>query len=153
MSSSLEQHVARVRPVNRGMAHRAGLILLRQVVRGPDWTLCRNGVALQTEQTGLADPQQARIRSAVCRMTTGAAFRFHRQMFKDEGSLLVGVALRADGVAAGNTAGVAKRACAMQIVAVGALHEAFIHAVMKGLGEVGLGGRVAAVNTVPAGPW
>jgi hypothetical protein len=137
--------------MNGRMTRRAGLVFLREVVRRPDRSLGREGMALQAQQTGLAHPQQARVRCSVSRMTAGTTFRFHRQVLKNERALLVGVALDADGIAAGHVSHIPQRARAMKIVAIRALHKAFIHPVVVRLGEVRLGRRVTAVTELRLG--
>ena len=78
-------------------------------------------------------------------VTTGAALCFHGQVLEDKRSLFVGMAFDANRVTSGVIPNLPQRSRAMEIVAVGALHQPFVHAVVKGLGKVRLGGGMAAI--------
>ena len=82
------------------------------------------------------------------RMTGRAAFRFHRYVFVNEGSVFVGVALIANRVSAGQRAHLAKDTSPMRIVAVRTLNESLVHPMPIGPREIRLGGNVAAVAEV-----
>src|SRR5438309_4757034 len=131
--------------MNGGVAHRARLVLSGLVVRWTLRTLRGEGVALEAEQVHLAYPQETGICGAMRRVTTGAAFGFHRHVFIDERPLFVGMAFEANLVSIGKCPDLAKGGRAMGIVAVAALHQAFVDAVVIGLAKVSLGSRVTAV--------
>ena len=78
-------------------------------------------------------------------VATGTAFGFYRDVFIDEGTLLIGVALIANEIAARQAANLPHDSGAMRIVAVAASDQSFVNAVMIRLGEVCFGGNMAAV--------
>jgi hypothetical protein len=137
--------------MDRLVAHGAGLIFLGLVV-------CRSGepqggspVTLQTQQVDLRDAQKSRIGRAVRRVATHASFGLDRHVLVNEGTLLVGVALVANGVASGRGAHLAQLRGAMHVVTIAALHQAFIYAMAVGTGEVGTGRSMAAVAQIGLG--
>src|SRR5438477_840079 len=85
------------------------------------------------------------------RMTTRASFGFHRQVLKHEGALVVGMALGADRIATGHVAHMAKRAGAVQVVTIRALHKTFIHPMVKWLGKVRFGRGMAPITELRLG--
>ena len=112
------------------------------------WTLralYREGVALQAHQVHLTHTQKARIGRAVGSMASRAAFRLHRDVLVDEGSLLVDMALVADSIAIGLCVELVNCGRAVDVVTVVASHEAFVDAVVVRLGEIRFCGNVAAV--------
>ena len=115
------------------------------VVRRPDRTLSWKRVALQAHQAGLTYAQQARIGAAVRRMATGATLSLYREVLKYERSLFIGVTLGAYGITAGDAPHVSQSARTVEVVAIRALDEALVHAVVEGLGKICLGGGVAPV--------
>jgi len=131
--------------MDRGMAHGAGLIFLRKVVRGTNGTLCRRGVALQAQKIDLANFQEARVVGAVWSVAASAALGLYRQVFESKGSLLVGMTLVANSISAGHSPRLARRLRSVQIVAIAALHQPLIHPMAKRLGEVSLRSHVASV--------
>lgn len=131
--------------MNSGMAHRARLVLLRQVMCRPDRSLGWKAVALQAQQAGLAYSQQAGVRGPVRGVTTGAAFGLDGKVLKHERTLLVRMALHTHGVAAGDVPDLPQGAGAVKIVAICALDQALVHAMMKWLRKVGLGRGVTPV--------
>ena len=131
--------------MNSGMAHRARLVLLRQVVCRSDRSLGWKTVALQAQQTGLAYSQQARVRGPVRGVTTGAAFGLDGKVLENEWALLVRMALHAHGVTASDVPYLPQGAGAVKIVTVRAFHQALVHAVMERFRKIGLGSRVASV--------
>src|SRR5579862_2212795 len=144
--SSLEEHSAEVRAMDLSVAHCAGLVFSRLVVnRAAGRNSCRKAVTLQAQHVHYADFQQSRIGGTMRRVATAATVRFHRHMLVDERSLLVGVALVADCISAGQVLCVAQRRGAVRVMAVGASHQPFLDAVVIRLGEIRLFGRVAAV--------
>jgi len=79
-------------------------------------------------------------------MATGAALGLHRHVFVDERTLLVDVALVANGIAARQASQLPYGRRSMRVVAVHALHQPLIDAVVIKFGEIGLGGCVASVT-------
>jgi len=100
-------------------------------------------MALQAQHIDLAYAQETRVRGAMGRMATGAAFRFHRHMLVHKRSARIGMALYASGIAAGQSLGLAKRGSAMNVVAVAAMNQAFVHAMVIGPGKLSFGIGVA----------
>ena len=84
-------------------------------------------------------------------MATGAAFGLHGHMLVDEWSLLVGVTLKTHRIPTGQRLDLAYGRSSVHVVAVVALHQPFVYAVMVGLGEIGLGCHVAAVAEIGLG--
>ena len=93
--------------MNLRVTHGAGLILRRLIVRGaggpPGCQRGRERVALQTEHIHWHHVEQLWIVGTVGRMATAAALSLHRHMFVDERTLLIDVALVANGIAARQT--------------------------------------------------
>src|SRR5580698_1681451 len=79
-------------------------------------------------------------------MATGAALGLHWRMFVNEWTLLVDMALVADIIAARQAAHLAHRRCPMRVVAVHALHQTLVDAVVIRFGEIGFGGCVTSVT-------
>ena len=135
--------------MNLGVTHGAGLILRRLIMRGTDWPpsrqLGRESVALQTEHVHQAHFEEPGIGRTVGRVATAAALGLYRHMLVDERSLLVDMALVADGVAAGQGAQLPHRRRPVRVVAVIALHQTLVDAVVEGFGKICLGRRMAAV--------
>ena len=142
---SLEKHVAEIRAMYGGVAHGARLIFRRLVVRGACGPLGRECVTLQTEQVDEAYPQHAWIGRAVWHMTAATSFGLDRHVLVYEGALLVGMALVANGIAAGKSAHLAQNGCPVGVVAVAALDQTFLDPVMIGLGEICLYRSVTAI--------
>ena len=121
--------------MNGGVAHRAGLILLRLVV---ECGSCRRPgvrgkrVALEAQQVYLRALQQARIRGAVRHVARGATLDFHGFMFVNERPGLFRVAGETNQVLRTRGAQLPRLEPAVLIVAVRALHQSFVHAVMEG---------------------
>src|SRR5690348_5014559 len=78
-------------------------------------------------------------------MAGHAAFGLNRFMLEDEGAALVHVAGEADGVLGSGGAKLRLAESAMGIVAIGALHEAFVDAMVHGHIELGLVLEMAAI--------
>src|SRR5580692_8403266 len=116
--------------MNLRVTHRAGLILRRLIVRGPGWSARRQRgrerVALQTEHVHRHHIEQLRLSGSVGRMATCTALSLHRYMFVDKRTLLIDVALVANGVAARQTLQLPYGCCTMRVVAVHALHQALV---------------------------
>src|ERR1700757_4323784 len=138
-ASSLQERPIGVRTVNGRMAHGAGLILLRLVVRRPARACRRKTVALQAGEVHLADPQKARIGGTVRRVATAAPFGLHRQMLVGERSLFVGMAFEADRIPGRRGPRLAYSARAVGAVAVAALDQPLVHPVVVRLAKVCFG--------------
>jgi hypothetical protein len=100
-------------------------------------------MALQAQQIDLAYSQETRVRGAMGRMASGAAFRFHWHMLVHKRSARIGMALHASGVAAGQSLGLAKRGSAVNVVAVAAMNQPFIYAMVVRPGKLSFGIGVA----------
>ena len=93
----------------------------------------------------MAHPQETWIRGAMGRVATGAAFSFDRHMFVHKRPARIGVAFDARSISAGQGLGLAKRGGAMNIVAIRAVNQSFIHAMVIGPGKISLGSGVARI--------
>ena len=100
-------------------------------------------MALQAQQVDLAHPQETRVRGAMGRMATGAAFRFHRHMLVHKRAARIGMALDASRITAGQSLDLAERRRAVNIVAVAAMNQSFIYAMVIGPGKLSFGRGVA----------
>ena len=78
-------------------------------------------------------------------VATDAALGLDRHVLVNERTLLVDVALVADGVAVWHGPELAGDRRSMRVVAVAALHKTFVHAVVIGFGEIGFGRGMTAV--------
>jgi hypothetical protein len=78
-------------------------------------------------------------------MATGAAFSLYRHVLIDEGSALIGVALVADKIPIRQLAYLPQPRRPVDVVAITALDQSFIHAMMKGPGKIRFRGGMAAV--------
>ena len=96
----------------------------------------KSGMALQAQLPALAPRQQHAIGAAVRSVAGGTAFYLQRRMLVDKRATLFGVAAHASLVIRFLQAGVIERS--VRIVAVGALHQAFGHAMMHGQGKLRL---------------
>jgi hypothetical protein len=99
-------------------------------------------VALQAQQTLLAADQQLAIHASVRSVARSAAFYFHGRVLEDKGSAFLCVA-----VSAGFRSILAKRCeigASMGVVAIGTLHRAFRHAMMRRQRELSLNVAVAS---------
>ncbi len=127
----------------RAGLEKAGLIVKRRGARRAAET--RGRVALQAEQVHVADLEHVRIRAAVDHVAAFAAVYFYRRVFVDKRTLLVGVACEADRVLCGGHLHLLGALGAVRIVAIGALDQAFVDAMVKRHGELGLFRKVAGV--------
>src|SRR5580700_8087467 len=80
------------------------------------------------------------------RMATDTTLGLDRHMLVDERTLLIDVALVANGVTTRQTPQLAYGSCSMWIVAVRTLHQSLVNAVVIGLREICLGRSVASVT-------
>jgi hypothetical protein len=101
-----EKQIAKVGSMDLCVAQCARLLLgcilsihNRETIRRAARSEMGNGVALQAKQVHIAEFQHVNIRSAVWDMASAASLRPHGSMLEHEGSLLVGVAFVADGIA------------------------------------------------------
>ncbi len=106
-------------------------------------------VALAAKHIDRRHVQQPRILRAMRRMAGEATLALHRGMFVDKWSALFRVALGADGVLVSGGAQIAVAETAVHIVAVVAIHCAFIHLVVEGHGEL----RLHVVVALEAELW
>ena len=127
------------------MAHRARLVLGGLIMGRSRGTLDRERVALQAQQIHLAHAQETRIGRPMRHVTTATSFRLHRYMLKNERPLLVGVALDTNCVPTRHGPHLAEGGSAVDVVAVAALDEAFVYAMVIRLREVGLRVDVTSV--------
>ena len=127
------------------VTHCASLVLRCLVMRRPAGPLCGERMALQAQHIHLAHTKQAWVCGTMGRVATAAPFGFHRYMLVHKWSSGIGVALGADGVSAGQSFCLPQGCGAMRVMAVAAVKQAFIYAVMIGFGKIGLGVGVAAI--------
>ena len=144
-SPSLEKDAAEVGPVNLRVTHGAGLILRGLIVCWPHRPNRWEGMALQTEHVHQAHFEQPRIGGSVGRVATAAALCLHRHMLVNERPLLVDVALEADRVPARQGPHLPHSRRPVHVMAVVALHQTFVDAVVKGFGEIRFGRSMASV--------
>ncbi len=102
-------------------------------------------MALQAKQVHVAQLEHVRIRSSVSQVAGLASIHFDRLMFEYERPLLVGVALEANSVLCGIRTHLLRLHSAVNVVAIAALDQAFIHAMMEGHVELGLLLEMASV--------
>jgi len=125
------------------VAHGARLVLGCLVMRGAVRALRRKRMALQAQHIDLAYAQESRVRRAMGRMATGAAFRLHRYILVHKRSTRIGMALDASGVAAGQSLGLAESGGAVNVVAVAAMNQPFVYAMVIRSGKLSFGIGVA----------
>jgi hypothetical protein len=118
-------------------------------------------VTLQTQQVHVAQLQHVWIRSAMHQVAGLAAINFHRLMLEHKRSLLVCVAREADLILRRRGAHLLRPHRAVRIVAVRALHQALVHAVVErhvefrllrqvaGIAELGLGLHQHEIRVLP----
>lgn len=130
------------------MAQRARLKLGGLVVkRRRSRSVAEGGrrVALQAKHVHVAEFEHVRVGRAVGHMAGGATLSFYRRVFENKGPVLVDVALEANRILAGGRAHLLGGNGSVRIVAIAALHEPFVHAVMKRHIELRLLLQVAGV--------
>src|SRR6476620_6403015 len=111
----------------------------------------RERMTLQAEQVYVAALQEPRIRRTVGGVASDAAFSLDGGMFPGKGTGLVRVAVEADLVLCGGGAQLVLHRAAMLVVGVAAGNQAFIHAMVKRLGEIRLNFKMAAVTQIRLG--
>lgn len=88
-------------------------------------------MALQAKQIDVAQLQHVGIWSAVSQMARLAAIHLHGRVFEHKRSLLVRVAFEADSVLGGGSPQLVRLHRAVHVVAIAALDQPFIHAMME----------------------
>ena len=102
-------------------------------------------MALQAEQINVAQFQHMGIWPAVHQMAGLAPIDLYRLVFEYKRSLFVRVALEADRILCGGGSHLLGPHCAVGIVAVSTLDEAFVHAMMEGHVEFSLLREMAGI--------
>jgi len=102
-------------------------------------------MALHAQRVYIAARQKSRIWRAMRRVARGATFGLYRGMLIDKRTCRFGVALDADGIALGSRMQTLCLEGSMRIMAIAAFHQAFVHLVVEGLGEIRLDICVAPV--------
>lgn len=95
-------------------------------------------VALETKQVHVADPQHVDICSPMGGVARRAALDFHRFMFVYEWPLFVGMTLETDLILGRSGSQLLWPYRSVRVMAVRALDQAFIHAMMKRHGKLRL---------------
>jgi hypothetical protein len=108
---------------------KARLVVKRRHARRAAKTGCR--VALQAKQVDIAELQHVRIRPAVGQMARLASLDLYRSMLVHKRPLLIRVALEADRVLRRGSPHLFRAHRAVHVVAIAALHQPFIHPMMK----------------------
>ena len=142
----LEERGAEIRSVNCDVAQsarleKAGLVVERRRTRRAAETRC--GVTLQAEQVHVAELEHVGVGPAMNHVAGGATIDLHRCMLVHEGTLLIGVALETNRVLRGGHTDLFGQRRSVDIVAIGALNQPLIDAMVKGHGELGLLLKVA----------
>lgn len=102
-------------------------------------------MAFQAEQVDIAALEQTRIVGAVRRVAGNAAFSLDGRVLPRKRTGLVGMAAEAHLVLRRGSAQLASQEPAVLVVAVAAVDQSFVDAMMEGLGEIGLYFLVAGV--------
>lgn len=102
-------------------------------------------MALQAQQVHLVHSQETWVRGAMGCVATGATFRFHRYMLVHKRTARIGMALHASGIAAGQGLGLAERGSTVNVVAVAAMNQSFVHAMVIRPGKLSSGCGVACI--------
>lgn len=89
------------------------------------------GVALQAEQVHVAEFHQVYVGRPVGHVAGLASFHLHRLMLEHERSLLICVACKTDGVLCRGSAYLFGPDRSVGIVAIAALHQAFVHTMVE----------------------
>ena len=102
-------------------------------------------MALQAEQVDVAQFQHVGIWSTVRQMAGLTSIDLHRLVFENKRPLLVRVALEANGVLGGRSSHLVGLYRPVHVVAIAALDQAFIHAMMERHIELGFLLEMASV--------
>jgi len=94
-------------------------------------------VALQAQQIYIADFEQVRVRPAVDHVAGFAAVHLHGRMLVDKRPLLVAVALETDGILSRGGPHLLGSHGSVRVVAIAALNEPFVDAMVERHGEFG----------------
>lgn len=108
-------------------------------------------VALQAEQIDVAHLQHVCVRTAVNHVARLAPVGFHWNVLVHKGALLVDVALKADHILRSSRSDLLRLGGPVRVVAIRALNQVLVHAVVKRHGELGLLGQVARVAKLRLG--
>lgn len=95
-------------------------------------------MALQAQQVDLAHSKETKIGGTMRSVATGATLSLNRHMFVNKGTTGISVALYADRIPAGLGFDLAKGSCAVNVVAVAAMNESLIYAMVVRPGKLGL---------------
>jgi hypothetical protein len=125
---TVDLHVAAYARLN---SRRTGTLAMDRVARDL-------AMALVAHLVDIRNIQQPRILRAVWRVAGDATVRLDWRMLEHKGATCLGVALGANGILIGGGLEVAVAEGSMRVMAVVALHQAFIHLVMKGHVELWL---------------
>jgi len=129
-----EEKAIKVGPVNLAVAQRACLeesVLIVETRSTRRSAKRRLRVALQAEQIHVTDLQHMRVGSAVDSVAGLATLNLDGFMFEDEWSLLISVAGKADNILGRRRSDLLGLNAAVDIVAIAALNQSFVHSVME----------------------
>lgn len=102
-------------------------------------------MTLQAKHIHVAELEHVRIGRSMGHMARRAALGFDRRVFENKRAVLVHVALEANGILTGRSAHLFGGGGPVGVVAIAALHESLVHAVMKRHIELGFLLQVAGV--------
>ena len=120
--------------MNGHVAHRASLVFLRLVMERRDrrsTLVCRECVALEAHQVDVCALEQAGIGRAVGSVAAGTSFHLDGLMLVHERPRLIAMALETAGVLRHRSPELSVQKSSVRIVAIVALHQAFVHFVPK----------------------
>jgi len=131
------------------VAHCAGLVFLRLVMerrsRGGR-SIHRERVTFETNQIYVAALQQARVRRTMRRVARHAALGLDGSVLPGKWTCLVCMAVETNHVLGGGGTQLLRQKTAVLVVAIGAVDQALIHAMVERLGEIRLDFQMAAVT-------
>ena len=131
--------------MNHGVAGDAGITVWRSCVHAMDRTGGNRAMALVAQLIDVGHIQQAGVLRTVRSVATQASFRLNSGMLKHEGATVLHVALGADGILVGGGPDIVVAKRPVNVVAVAAFDQAFVHLVMEGHVERGLHVGVALI--------
>ena len=134
--------------MNGCVAHRARLVFGGLIVPGTGRPLRGKRMTLQAQQVHLAHTQIARISRPVGSVTAATALGLYWNVFIDEGPHLVCMAFSANRIPARHGSYLPESGGAVNIVAITAVDETLIHAMVIGLGEISFRRGVAPVTEI-----
>lgn len=91
----------------------------------------RSRMALQTQNIDIAHLQQMRVRRTMHRMARRASLDFHRPMLENKRPLLLGMASKANNILRRRSPHLLRPRRPMRVMAIRALNQSLVHAVMK----------------------